>query len=181
MRARCAARGTDYSGFGERSQPFFLKKNAHASSLSGSSARARVSPYPWRPPSSLTSVVVRAPSERLLLLVDHLRLRGQLDGDHRISRRFERDALPPSPPRVAWNRVRPEVALSGLERVEAARKRVEAAVRPDEAQRIVRRALGLPGAEREGEPQPALRKRVRAARRDTMNSIFSLAFISSPK
>ena len=43
-----------------------------------------------------------------------------------------------------------KVALARLERVEAARKRVEAAVRPDEAQRIVCRAYA-PHVERDAE------------------------------
>ena len=43
-----------------------------------------------------------------------------------------------------------KMALSGFERVEATRKRVEAAVRPDEAQRIVCRAYA-PYVERDAE------------------------------
>ena len=77
-----------------------------------------------------------------------LRVRGHLERHHRVARRRERDALAPSPPRVARNRVGPEVALPGHELKVVGGEGVVAAVRAHEARGVVDGALRRGGCER---------------------------------
>jgi len=108
---------------------------------------------------------------RILMIalgIGQLRVRGHLQGHHRISRALERDALAPTPPSILcapkashpnecehrasrrwfergaypWNSIGPKVTLTRRQAHKRARPRVVLAVRADEAQRIICAALG---------------------------------------
>ena len=66
----------------------------------------------------------------------------ELERHERVARRLEGDALPPTPARIAWNRVGAKVALPGDQVHEGLGERVVDAVRAEEAGRVVCGALG---------------------------------------